>query len=349
MSKKVVFKRYVQNQPMLLPPSLDEMIAEKHPVRVVNEIIERIDLSELERSYKGGGSSSYHPRLLLKLLVYGYLRNIYSSRKMEQALAENIHCMWLSGGAKPDHNTINDFRGKRLKEHLQKIFSQVVMLLAEEGVLSIKEITVDGTKLEANANRYTFVWGKAIKTSRERIEKQLNELWKYVEEVYQDEERTPNKPEFKEINPASVNKAIEEINEALKAKEIKPKVRQKLNYARKNWTKKLSEYEEKEQILGSRNRYSKTDRNLYADERRPSAKRTTQTRLQSASLKQRTLSGQLKSWTNNCGHYFTAKSSGTTRSELRRDAGKHHDRCRLWIGRELSVFRGKENNGIRQI
>ena len=196
MCKRVVFKRYVQNQPMLLPPSLDELIAEKDPVMVVDEIIERIDLSELEKSYKGGGTSSYHPRMLLKVLIYGYLRNIYSSRKMEQALQENIHFMWLAGGAKPDHNTINDFRGKRLKEHLQKIFSQVVMLLAEEGVLSLKEITIDGTKLEANANRYTFVWGKAIKTSRERIEKQLQELWKYVEEVYQDEEQTPNKPEF---------------------------------------------------------------------------------------------------------------------------------------------------------
>ncbi len=198
--------------------------------------------------------------MLLKVLIYSYLRNIYSSRKIEQALTENVHFMWLTGGAKPDHNTINDFRGKRLKEHLQKIFSQVVVLLAEEGVLSLKEITIDGTKLEANANRYTFVWGKSIKTSRERIEKQLEELWKYVEEVYQDEENTPTKPEFKEINPESVSRAIEEINEALQAKEIKPKVKQKLNYARKNWTKKLSEYDEKEEILKGRKSYSKTDK-----------------------------------------------------------------------------------------
>ena len=260
MSKKAVFKRYVQNQPMLLPPSLDELIPEKHPVRVVDEVIERINIGELEQSYKGGGTSSYHPRMLLKVLVYGYLRNIYSSRKIEQSLTENVHFMWLTGGAKPDHNTINDFRGKRLKEHLQKIFSQVVVLLAEEGVLSLKEITLDGTKLEANANRYTFVWGKAIKTSRERIEKQLNELWKYVEEVYREEENTPTKPEFKEINPESVSRAIEEINEALKVKSIDKKVKQKLNYARKNWTKKLSEYDEKEQILKGRGSYSKTDK-----------------------------------------------------------------------------------------
>ena len=152
---------------------------------------------------------------------------------------ENVHFMWLAGGARPDHNTISDFRGKRLKEHLKKVFNQVVVLLAEQGVLSLKELTLDGTKIEANANRYTFVWGKAIKVSRERIARQLGELWEYVEKVYRDEEQQPNEPDFKEINPAAVSEAISAINEALKDKEIDPKVKQKLNYAKKNWPGKL--------------------------------------------------------------------------------------------------------------
>jgi transposase len=258
--RKVVFKRYEQNQPMLLPPSYEDLVPENHPVRVVNEVIERIDIGALERSYKGGGTSSYHPRMLLKVVVYGYLRNIYSSRKIEQALSENVHFMWLSGGARPDHNTINDFRGKRLKAHLKKIFNQVVMLLMEAGAVSLKEVVLDGTKIEANANRYTFVWGKAIRVSRERIERQLKELWAYVEEVYGDEENQPNVPEFEAVSAEAVSRAIEEINEALKEKEIDPKVRQKLNYAKRNWPGKLEEYDEKEKILKSRNSYSKTDR-----------------------------------------------------------------------------------------
>jgi transposase len=257
--KKVVFKRYVQNQATLLPPSYEEMVPEKHAVRVVNEVIERIDISALERSYKGGGTSSYHPRMLLKVLVYGYLRNIYSSRKIEQALYENVHFMWLTGGAKPDHNTISDFRSKRLKEHLKKVFGEVVMLLAEQGVLSLKELTLDGTKIEANANRYTFVWGKAIKVSRERIATQLKELWSYVEEVYRDEEQEPNRPEIERIDPEAVERTIREINEALKEKEIDPKIKQKLNYAKKNWPEKLREYEEKEKLLAGRKSLSKTD------------------------------------------------------------------------------------------
>ena len=90
-SKRKVFKDYHRDQLMLLPPSLDELIGEKHPVRLVNAVIDKINIEVLERKYRGGGSSSYHPGMLLKVLVYGYLTNIYSSRKLEAALKENIH------------------------------------------------------------------------------------------------------------------------------------------------------------------------------------------------------------------------------------------------------------------
>ena len=96
--------------------------------------------------------------MLLKILVYGYVSNVYSSRKLEAATKENIHFMWLAGMQQPDHNTINNFRGNRLQEVLKNIFNQIVELLVAEGVLSIKDIYVDGTKIEANANRYSFVW-----------------------------------------------------------------------------------------------------------------------------------------------------------------------------------------------
>jgi hypothetical protein len=193
------------------------------------------------------------------VVIYSYLRNIYSSRKIEQALQENVHFMWLSGQSKPDHNTINDFRGKRLKGKFKNIFNQVVGLLAEQGVLSLKELYVDGTKIEANANRYTFVWGKSIKTSKERIKKQLKELWSYVEKVYAEEQMLPNQPNFEEIDPEKVAQTIDTINQALKDKEVDKKVKQKLNYAKKNWPKNLQKYNEQEAILGKRNSYSKTD------------------------------------------------------------------------------------------
>ncbi len=126
-------------------------------------------------------------------------------------------------------------------------------------MLFLKELYEDGTKIWANANRYTFVWGKSIKTSKERIRKQLKELCSYVERVYAEEQMLPNQPDFEEINPEKVAQTIDTINQALKDKEVDKKVRQKSNYAKKNWPKNLRKYDEQEAILGKRNSYSKTD------------------------------------------------------------------------------------------
>lgn len=259
--QKVIFKPYHQSQVMLLPPSLEELIAANHPVRIVNEVLNRIDISPLIKQYKPGGASSYHPLILLKVLVYGYINNIYSSRKIEEALQQNIHFMWLAGMSKPDHNTINRFRSERLKEPLKKIFIQVVQLLAAEGLLSIKEIYTDGTKIEANANRYTFVWGNAIKTNKEKMKQQLDALWKYAQGIAASELDDTDPSGFEKINKEKVEQTIAKIDAALKDKPISNQVKQKLNYARKNWPVALDKYEQQEKIMGDqRSSYSKTDR-----------------------------------------------------------------------------------------
>lgn len=244
---KVVFKANHQNQGMLLPPDLNDLIAADHPVRVVNEVLDKIDITALLHQYKPGGTSSYHPRMLLKVLVYAYINNVYSSRKIEEAIGQNIFYMWLAGMSKPDHNTINRFRGQRLQKTLQPIFTQVVLLLCEEGLLSIKDLYTDGTKIEANANRYTFVWGKAIKSSREKIRTQLNELWQYAQSVAAAELDNDTDPSgFKKIEAEKVQQTVESINTALKDKKIDAKVRQKLAYAKKNWPEALDRYEAQE-------------------------------------------------------------------------------------------------------
>ena len=130
---KVVFKDYNPKQNLLFPPNLSELIDEKHPVKIVSDIIDGLDIKNLIKTYKPGGTSCYHPKMLLKVLIYGYLSNIYSSRKMEQALKENIHFMWLSAMSRPDHNTLNRFRSERLKGEVKAIFTQIVLLLEKEG------------------------------------------------------------------------------------------------------------------------------------------------------------------------------------------------------------------------
>lgn len=258
-NSKVVFKDYNPNQMMLLPPSLEDFIPANHPVRIVNQVIDTVDMDPLLAKYKGGGCSSYHPRLMLKVLIYGYLTNTYSSRKIEEALQQNVHFMWLSGMQYPDHNTINRFRSDRLKDVLKEVFAQVVQLLIESGHVNLKEVFTDGTKIEANANRYTFVWGRAIKTSRNRIQRQLKELWSYAERVARQELENNEPDDFEQIDAEKVKQTIDKIDRALADKPIDKKVRQKLNYARKNWPENLDKYDKQEKQIGDRKSMSKTD------------------------------------------------------------------------------------------
>ncbi|HEX7365944.1 MAG TPA: IS1182 family transposase [Pelobium sp.] len=261
MANKVpVFKPYHQHQIMMLPPSLEDLVPVSHAVRVVNEVINRINVEPLLSAYQTRGTSSYHPVMLLKVLVYGYVCNIYSSRKLEAACKDNIHFMWLSAMNRPDHHTINRFRGERLKEALRKVFEQVVTLLAEEGLLSIEEVYTDGTKIEANANKYTFVWRKSIQTNKEKMKGQIDQIWQYAQSISETEDDLPEPPDLTTINKEKVEQAINQLNEALMGKkDIDKKVKAKLNYINKNFPKNIEKYEQQEAILGERNSYSKTD------------------------------------------------------------------------------------------
>jgi len=253
------FKLYDQSQDFMLPPSLNDMIDKTHPVRTVNQIIDKIDIREIEKNYTGGGASSYSPRMMLKLLVYAYMNNVYSSRRIELLAKENIHYMWLSAMQKPDHNTINRFRTNRLAKGFKDVFSKVVLMFHKAGMLDIKEIYTDGTKLEANANKYSFVWGKSIQTRKEKIFDQINELWDYAAKV-SEKELTDLRPHtYEEVSSERVIETIEEINQAIGKKKIDKKVRSKISRVKKAWPTQLRKYESSEKLLAGRNSYSTTD------------------------------------------------------------------------------------------
>lgn len=259
-NKDHLFKSYEPGQLSLLPTSLDSLISPDHPVRIVNRVIDQLDLRPVLALYEGGGAPSYHPRMMLKVLVYGYIRNIYSSRKLELAVSEHIHFMWLSGSNRPDHNSINRFRGDRLKPVLKEVFSQVVLLLDEAGYLDIKDISTDGTKLEAKANRYTFVWAKSIQRNRSRIALQLEELWTYAESVAKEELMDTQPCDLEKLDPQEVKATIAKIDQALQAHpESDKKKVQKVRRVAKVWPAKLEQYQQQIAILGNRNSYSKTD------------------------------------------------------------------------------------------
>jgi len=254
------FKHYNQQQTILLPYSFDDLIPEKHPVRIVDQVVESINIQPLLKAYSKEGNPGYHPKMLLKVMLYAYMTNIYSSRKIELALRENINFMWLTSMTIVDHNTINRFRSDKLKENFKEIFKQVVLMLASEGLVNLKQIYTDGTKIEAQAGRYTFVWGNSIKTNKAKMLTQLEELWNYAQSISNEDDPNPEPTEFKEISKEVIQKTVAKIDAKLSGNEkASSKAKTKLRYIKNNFTANLEKYEKQEAILGERNSYSKTD------------------------------------------------------------------------------------------
>jgi transposase len=137
----------------LLPPSVDEWLPEKHLARFVVEVVDGLDLRTMSGSYRGSGSASYHPRLLLGILVYGYASGIFSSRKLERASYDSVAFRFVAANEHPDHDTIATFRRRFLPE-IEKLFVEVLLLAREMGMLKLGTLALDGTKIHANASRH---------------------------------------------------------------------------------------------------------------------------------------------------------------------------------------------------
>lgn len=260
-----VFKPYIQGQPALIPPSWDELIPAEHVVRVVNRTVEQIDLEPLLGQYKGGGVSSYHPKMMLKVLVYAYSQRVYSSRQIAKALRENIHYIWISGGNQPDFRTINRFRGVVMKEVIEEVFASVLELLIAGDYVKLENYFVDGTKVEANANRHKVVWAKSRKKYDERLRQKVKEILEEVERVnaaedeqYGDED--PDDPSGKKpITAEQLEKKVQELNQRLKQKPEDKKLAKAVKTLERDLLPRKRKYEEQERKLGERNSYSKTD------------------------------------------------------------------------------------------
>lgn len=209
-------------QMVLLPVNLEEEIEPNHLVRVVNAAIEKMDLRVVYEQYKGGGTSSYHPKMLLKVLIYAYSQQIYSSRKIAKALRENIYFMWLSGNSHPDFHTINRFRGVVMKATIGEIFAAVLSLLVEGGYVKLENYFVDGTKLEANASKYSFVWAKNTQRYKEQVQAKVAALLETIEQINAAEDGEygekdlPERGGAKPLDATQLAAKINELNERLR-------------------------------------------------------------------------------------------------------------------------------------
>lgn len=262
-----VFKPYVMHQISLIPPSYDELIEEKHLVRTVEEAVENIDITALMKQYKGGGTSSYHPKMMLKVLVYAYCEKIYSSRRIAKALRENIHFMWISGENKPDFRTINAFRSSRMKPVIDEVFTAVLEYLVEGGYVKLENYFLDGTKIEANANKHKVVWAKRNENYQKRVGEQIKGLLNEIEKANEAENEEYGDNDLEElggnnkedINSERLKKKIDELNQRLREKTQKKETRQAMRKLEKDCLPRLEKYEQQTAILAGRNSYAKTD------------------------------------------------------------------------------------------
>ena len=262
--QKYHFRPYSPNQTILFPQRIDKDIAENDPVRLISSIVERLDLSSFRKLYKERGRSPYDPKMLLKVVIYAYMNNIYSCRKIEKCLKRDVHFIWLAGYEQPDFITINRFRN-RVKSEINNVFTQLVLLLSAKGFVTLDVEYIDGTKIESKANKYTFVWRKTVEKNRAKLMEKIRVLLSQVDEaVAQDKAAADEAVNF---TPEVLTEIADELRQSLselpdpKNKEARKAVREKKKQVRQieQMRDKLCEYDTHLDTMGERNSYSKTD------------------------------------------------------------------------------------------
>lgn len=264
MSTKLHFRPHINNQLVLFPQRIDEDIAENDPVRIINAVVDSLNLDNFRKLYKERGRSPYHPKMMLKAVIYAYMNNIYSCRKIEKALRRDIHFIWLAGYEKPDHKTINNFRN-RVKDEIGNIFTQLVLLLAERGFVSLDVEYIDGTKIESKANKYTFVWRKTVEKNRAKLLEKIKVLLQQVDDAIAQD--NVSEQESVEFTPETLTTLIDDLRDALDKEEVPGDKEQKKHRRKKKeqikqlekHRDKLSEYDGRLEQIGDRNSMSKTD------------------------------------------------------------------------------------------
>ena len=264
MPENLHFRSYDPDQTLLFPQRIDRDIPKDDPVRILKSVIESLDLSGFKKLYHERGRSPYHPKMMLMVILYSYMNNVYSCRKIEKLLYRDIYYIWLSGYQKPDFATINRFRN-RVKNEIGHIFTLLVLILVKKGFVTLEVEYLDGTKIESKANKYTFVWRKSVERNREKLLEKIRVLLQQInEQMAQDKAADVD---TLELTPQTLCEISKEFKEALgSAPEAKTKEEKAAQRGKNKMFKelerhgeKLAEYNSRLEQMEGRNSISKTD------------------------------------------------------------------------------------------
>jgi transposase len=221
-----------RDQQYMFPPTIQDWLPENHLARFVVDIVSQLDLRSMTETYNGSGSKAYHPEVLLSLLFYGYATGVYSSRKIEQATYDSVAFRFISANTHPDHDTIAAFR-KRFLDQLKSLFVQILLLCHEMGFLKLGKVSLDGTKIKANASKHhALSWDYACKLEQQ-LQSEVDELMRLAEKA--DSEEIPDGMNI----PEELSRRQDRLDAIVKAKE---KMGQR---AAERYAKEKQEYEQK--------------------------------------------------------------------------------------------------------
>ena len=217
------YKTYLPDQDLLLPPSLRDWLPDNHLVYCVSDVVDQLDLSAIESVYEeeDRGQPPYHPRMMTKILVYGYCVGVFSSRRIQKRLEEDVAFRVLAAGNQPDFRTISDFRKLHLQA-LEGLFQQVLRLVLEMGALKLGRVALDGSKVKANASKHKAMSYGRMEESEKRLREEVKRLMKQAEAVDEEEDKRYGRDRHGEELPEELQRRetrIARIQEAKKALE----------------------------------------------------------------------------------------------------------------------------------
>ena len=275
-SGKKRFKPYDQDVVIDIPVRVEELVSENTLAQIINEMVEGIEMKALEQYYHGQGCPPYHPKMMIKVWIYGYCSRVYTSRPLAKKLREDLVFIWLAGGHRPCFKTLSAFRSCRMQDLVDMILSRVLLYLVEHGYVNLEDLYVDGSKWEANANKHKIVWRKNTQRYKAGVLDRIAGLLEEFRGLQQAEDATYGNRDLAEhqseeqikavLTSADLEKELRHLNDIIE-EQADQKHKRSLEKIHRHLSKeqtKLDKYEQQEKSLAHRNSYSKTDEDATA-------------------------------------------------------------------------------------
>ena len=250
------------NQTLLFPPSLHDWLPETHLSRFLVDVVSELDLSAIYKSYEekdGRGQAAYAPAMMVRLLLYGYATGVYSSRKIEKRTYEDLAFRYLSGDQHPDHATLAEFR-KRHLEALAGLFTQALLLCAEAGLVKLGHVSIDGTKIKANASKHKAMSYKRMNETEARLQQEVEALMAAAAQADESEDAQYGKGQRGDELPEELSRRESRLKKIREAKQaLEQAAKEQAERKREEAEQKLAEREEEEQRTGKKKRGRKPE------------------------------------------------------------------------------------------